>query len=113
MSAATPFVAEQFTATKWASAEEKARWANAMRSWIQRGFPEKGWRKGLYEHLHNMYCHIAHTNMHGFSHELRNEVGKNPMKQPGEPGHEVKLACVSQDDLIHEGGELGQDAFIE
>ena len=47
------------------------------------------------------------------AHELRNEVGENPMKQPGEPGQEVKLPWVSQDDLIHEGGELGQDAFIE
>ena len=53
---------------------------------------------------------MSHSSL---SHELRNEVGENPMKQPGEPGQEVKLPWVSQDDLIHEGGELGQDAFIE
>src|SRR5436853_622236 len=62
-----PFGAEQFTATEWDSAEDKAKWANAMASWIQRGFPQNGWRKSLYHHLQlHMYGHIAHFNMHGF-----------------------------------------------
>src|SRR5689334_3842496 len=61
-----PFCAEQFTATKWVSAEEKAKWANAMASWIMRGFPKNGWRKGLYEPLHQMYGHSAHYNQEGF-----------------------------------------------
>lgn len=66
MSTTPPLLTEQFTATKWATAEEKARWANAMPSWIQRGFPEKGWRQGLYERLHQMYCHSAQYNRYGF-----------------------------------------------
>lgn len=61
------FIAEQFTATAYDSAEDKAKWANAMASWILRGFPENGWREGLYYHLYqHMYCHIAHFNRHGF-----------------------------------------------
>ncbi len=61
-----PFCAAQFTATKWASAEEKAKWANTMVSWIQRDFPLNGWTKNLYHHLSNMYGHIAHYNQIGF-----------------------------------------------
>jgi len=61
-----PFCAEQFTATKWATAKEKATWINGMVSFILKGFPEERWREGLYHHLYNMYCHIAHYNRHGF-----------------------------------------------
>ncbi|GHP00665.1 hypothetical protein KSF_107120 [Reticulibacter mediterranei] len=62
-----PFCANQFTSTAFDSHEEKAKWANAMASWIRRGFPKNGWRKGLYEPLHtNLYGHIAHFDLHGF-----------------------------------------------
>lgn len=65
-----PFCAEQFTTTKWDSAQDKAQWANAMASWVQRGFPTNGWRKGLYEALHtHMFGHIAHFNQYGFYEE--------------------------------------------
>lgn len=60
------FNAEQFTPTQYATAEEKARWANTMVSWIERGFPASGWTKTLYHRLSNMYMHIAHYNQSGF-----------------------------------------------
>jgi hypothetical protein len=67
MSKKAPFCAEQFTATRWDSAQEKAKWANAMASWAERGFPKEGWRKGLYQQLHtHMYGHIAHYDQYGF-----------------------------------------------
>jgi hypothetical protein len=61
-----PFCAAQFTATHWDSAQDKAKWANAMALWAKRGFPRNGWRKGLYGPLTHMYGHIAHFNQDGF-----------------------------------------------
>jgi len=64
MATIKPFNVEQFTATKWATAADKAKWANDMASWVSRGFPVSGWRKGLYDRLHvNLYGHIAEFNM--------------------------------------------------
>ena len=62
-----PFCSNQFTTTKYDSAEAKAKWANAMASWVERGFPENGWRKSLYIPLsRHLYGHIAHYNQYGF-----------------------------------------------
>lgn len=62
-----PFHAEQFTATQWDSALDKATWANAMSSWAKRGFTKNGWRENIYHQLHvHMYGHIAHYNQEGF-----------------------------------------------
>ena len=62
-----PFSVEQFTATEWDSAEGKARWANAMAAWVERGFPERGFTNILYQQLHlHMYSHIAHYDKQGF-----------------------------------------------
>ncbi len=61
------FSVAQFTATPYNTAEDKVKWANAMASWVQRGFPESGWRKGLYDGLYiHMYSHIAEYNQYGF-----------------------------------------------
>lgn len=62
-----PFSAEQFTPTRFDSAADKAKWANAMARWAQKGFPEQGFTKNLYYHLYqHMYGHIAHYNQWGF-----------------------------------------------
>lgn len=61
-----PFRAEQFTATKWDTAEEKARWANTLAAWIVGGFPDSGWGPKLYDQLCNLFSHIAHFNRHEF-----------------------------------------------
>jgi len=70
-----PFCAEQFTATQWDSARDKATWANAMAAWVARGFPVNGWRRGLYDPLHvHLYGHIAHYNQQGFYAEWFGDV---------------------------------------
>src|ERR1700676_3664785 len=67
---AKTFSTEQFMATKWDDAEAKTKWANAMAAWVQKGFPEKTFRRGLYEHLSiHMYGYIAHYNKQGFYYE--------------------------------------------
>lgn len=62
-----PFSASQFTATKWDTAEDKAKAANALASFVERGMPERGWRKGIYHTLYqHLFGHIAHYDMYGF-----------------------------------------------
>lgn len=63
-----PFRAEQFTPTHWATAEQKAQWANAMALWVLRDFPQNGFTKRLYIPLStHLYGHISHFNREGFS----------------------------------------------
>src|SRR5437763_925292 len=62
-----PFRASQFKATKFTTAEEKAKFANMLVVWIQKGFPPGGWTKFLYHGLsQHMYSHIAHYDSNGF-----------------------------------------------
>lgn len=62
-----PFSPSQFTATKFDTAEQKAKAANDLASFVERGMPAKGWRKGIYHTLEgHMFGHIAHYNMFGF-----------------------------------------------
>lgn len=62
-----PFSASQFTATQWDSAEAKAKAANDLASFVERGMPEKGWRKGIYHTLYqHLFSHIAHYDQFGF-----------------------------------------------
>jgi len=61
------FEAEQFTATKFASAEDKAKGLSALVSFIQAGFPESKFTRRVYDVLHlHMFGHIAHYNQAGF-----------------------------------------------
>src|SRR5690348_11919829 len=68
------FIADQFTPTQWATAEQKAQWANAMASWAFRGFNPEGFKRNLYERLRNMYGHIAHFNQGGFYTEWFSDI---------------------------------------
>ena len=62
-----PFTPDQFTATKYDTAEAKAKAANDLASFVERGMPEKGWRKGIYYTLHlHLFGHIAHYDQWGF-----------------------------------------------
>ena len=61
------FEAEQFTATKWASAEDKAKGLSALVSFIQAGFPGAKFTRRVYDVLYlHMLGHIAHFNQAGF-----------------------------------------------
>lgn len=60
------FQREFFTSTKGATAEEKAKIANKLTSFILGGFQQAAFTKAMYQHLSNMFGHIAHYNLHGF-----------------------------------------------
>jgi hypothetical protein len=55
-----------FTATKFDSAEEKAKVLTALKKFIKAGTPEERFTKKLYHHLSLHFSHIAHTNEIGF-----------------------------------------------
>ncbi|MHB1524996.1 MAG: hypothetical protein ACYCZN_01730 [Candidatus Dormibacteria bacterium] len=61
------FDAGQFTATKFDSAEDKAKGLSALVSFIQSGFPESKFTRRVYDALYlHMLGHIAHFNRAGF-----------------------------------------------
>ncbi len=61
-----PFSANQFTATKWASTEDKAKWANHFVRFAESDFKETLFYKDFYTQLSNMFHHIAEFNRQGF-----------------------------------------------
>lgn len=64
------FEAQQFTATKFDSAEDKAKGLSALVSFIQAGFPKTKFTHRVYDVLYlHMFGHIAHYNQAGFFHE--------------------------------------------
>jgi hypothetical protein len=60
------FTAAEFTPTQWASAEDKAKFANALMKFIANDFPRQSFTRSLYQRLSNTFGHIAHTNVDGF-----------------------------------------------
>jgi hypothetical protein len=60
------FCREDFTPTKWAAAEEKAKVANKLTRFILGGFQQGSFTKGMYQRLSNMFGHIAHYDINGF-----------------------------------------------
>lgn len=68
MSFTKPFVASQFTATKFDTAAEKAKRANELAVFVQAGMPESRFTKiGVYHTLYqHLFGHIAHYDQWGF-----------------------------------------------
>src|ERR1700677_4736091 len=60
------FTAAEFTPTQWASAEDKAKFANALMKFVANEFPRQSFTRSLYQRLSNTFGHIAHTNIEGF-----------------------------------------------
>jgi hypothetical protein len=61
------FSADQFVPTKFSSAEDKAKAANRLVRFIERGFPATAWNKPLYNSLYlHLFGHIAHYDAAGF-----------------------------------------------
>ena len=60
------FTAAEFTPTQWASAEDKAKFANALMKFIANEFPRQCFTRSLYHRLSNTFGYIAHTNIEGF-----------------------------------------------
>jgi len=49
------FEASQFVATQWNSAEDKAKFANALMKFIANEFPQQSFTKTFYNRLSNTY----------------------------------------------------------
>jgi hypothetical protein len=60
------FSPDDFTPTKFSTAEQKATFANQLIAFIAAGFPEKKFTKALYERLSTCFGFIAHLNRNGF-----------------------------------------------
>ena len=60
------FEPHQFTATQWNSAEDKAKFANTLMTFIANEFPRRSFTKTLYQRLSNTFGHIAHTDIDGY-----------------------------------------------
>ncbi len=55
-----PFTAEEFIATQWNTAENKAVFGNHLLRFIEAGFPQNLFTKTLYNRLSMCFQHIAH-----------------------------------------------------
>ena len=60
------FTAAEFAPTQWDSAEDKARFANALMKFIAHEFPRQSFTKPFYGRLSNTFGHIAHHSLDGF-----------------------------------------------
>jgi hypothetical protein len=60
------YVAAAFVPTQWDSAEQKAKFANALLTFVAQDFPCSKFHKSFYGRLSNTFGHIAHYNSAGF-----------------------------------------------
>jgi hypothetical protein len=60
------FVAADFVPTRWDTAEQKAKFANALLTFVAQDFPRSKFHESFYRRLSNTFGHIAHNNSAGF-----------------------------------------------
>lgn len=60
------FSAEDFAPTNFATAEEKAKWANKFTRFILGGFQRSAFKKEIYKQLQHMFGHCAEYDLSGF-----------------------------------------------
>ncbi len=60
------FTADQFTATKWSTTEDKAKFANHFVRFAESGFKDILFHKWFYNRLSMTFGHIAHFDRGGF-----------------------------------------------
>jgi hypothetical protein len=60
------FIAAEFMPTQWATADDKAKFANALMKFIAAEFPRHSFTQPFYRRLSNTFGHIAHANLTGF-----------------------------------------------
>jgi len=60
------FTAAEFMPTQGATAEDKAKFANALMKFIAAEFPRQSFTQPLYRRRSNTFGHIAHGNLAGF-----------------------------------------------
>jgi len=60
------FVAADFVPTQWDAAEQKAKFANALLTFVAQDFPRSKFHESFYRRLSNTFGHIAHYDSVGF-----------------------------------------------
>jgi hypothetical protein len=60
------FVAADFVPTQWDTAEQKAKFANALLTFVAQDFPRSKFHESFYRRLSNTFGHIANYNSTGF-----------------------------------------------
>jgi hypothetical protein len=60
------FVAADFVPTHWDSAEQKAKFANALLTFVAQDFPRSKFHESFYRRLSNTFGHIANYDSAGF-----------------------------------------------
>ena len=60
------FVAADFVPTKWDTTEQKAKFANALLTFIAQDFPRSKFHESFYRRLSNTFGHIANYDSAGF-----------------------------------------------
>ena len=60
------FTGKDFTSTNFATAEDKAKWANKFTKFILGGFQRSSFKKEIYKQLHHMFGHCAEYDLDGF-----------------------------------------------
>ena len=60
------FAAADFVPTQWDSAEQKAKFANALMRFVADDFPRSKFHESFYRRLSNTFGHIAHYDSAGF-----------------------------------------------
>ena len=63
---APAFVAADFVPTQWDTAEQKAKFANALLTFVVQDFPRSKFHENFYRRLSNTFGHIACYNSAGF-----------------------------------------------
>jgi len=60
------FTAKDFTATNFATAEDKAKWANKFTKFILGGLQRSAFKKEIYKQIQHMFGHCAEYDLNGF-----------------------------------------------
>ena len=60
------FVAADFVPTQWDTAEQKAKFANALLTFVAQDFPRSKFHENFYRRLSNTFGHIANYDSAGF-----------------------------------------------
>ena len=89
------FEPDHFTATQWSTAEDKAKFANALMKFIAHEFPRQSFSKTLYQRLSNTFGHIAHYNQRRVLFRLL----RARRRQGGFPRSDASLALLRRSDL--------------
>ncbi len=70
------FTAKDFTATNFATAEDKAKWATKFTKFILGGFQRNSCKKEIYKQLQHMFGHCAEYDLDGFYHTWFEDIYK-------------------------------------